>query len=331
MSIKRREITSKEKDIDCNDSKDTKNIAGKSESNIDNLLFYHQIPDWYQDNEFILTGYRPVSKSYNTSVKSIFSCHNETFNIWSHLLFSGPSFLIGCYYLKMFVGNILNLYGESDSSVLKRYTPIAMSFFYLSACSMFFCSSIFHSFMNHSKKMNPKLLCCDYSGIIIMINGGVVTYLYLTFGALLCYKKLAIFYISSNLILSSLGIFVMTNEKYYAPAYRGFRATIFNILGFSVLLPLIHLIIDQMYLTGSKNEDGKLLGFYEVIKMFRLDYLIYQGFLYVLGVAAFVTRYPEKLYRRTFDFIGHSHNILHIFVVLATGVLAIGLEDLKDF
>ena len=115
-----------------------------------NLLTYNEIPAWYQDNEFILTGYRPVSKCYNRSAQSIFSCHNETFNIWSHLLFTAPTLLVGCCYFLQFYQNLFQKttnYSSLNSPnlpILKNYAPWAMAFFYLSASSMFCCSSIFH-------------------------------------------------------------------------------------------------------------------------------------------------------------------------------------------
>ena len=38
-----------------------------------------------QDNDFIRTGYR-VHYAYRTCIASIFRLHNETTNIWTHLL-----------------------------------------------------------------------------------------------------------------------------------------------------------------------------------------------------------------------------------------------------
>lgn len=38
------------------------------------------------DNEFIRSGYRINHHSCCRSFKSLFTCHNETVNVWSHLL-----------------------------------------------------------------------------------------------------------------------------------------------------------------------------------------------------------------------------------------------------
>lgn len=41
---------------------------------------------WVIDNPYLLTGYRINYNSCKKVIKSLFECHNETFNIWSHLL-----------------------------------------------------------------------------------------------------------------------------------------------------------------------------------------------------------------------------------------------------
>lgn len=50
-----------------------------------NLLTFQTIPTYLKDNEFIVTGYRP-HMPFTESFKSLFRLHNETGNIWTHLL-----------------------------------------------------------------------------------------------------------------------------------------------------------------------------------------------------------------------------------------------------
>ncbi len=44
------------------------------------------IPDYLKDNEYIISGYRVNHDSCCKAAKSLFTCHNESVNIWSHLL-----------------------------------------------------------------------------------------------------------------------------------------------------------------------------------------------------------------------------------------------------
>jgi adiponectin receptor len=51
-----------------------------------NLHSSHEVPSWYAHNAFILTGYRPVTKSIPLCLRSLSYLHNETVNIYSNLI-----------------------------------------------------------------------------------------------------------------------------------------------------------------------------------------------------------------------------------------------------
>lgn len=57
------------------------------------LLTFNNIPDFLRDNEYITTGYRANWSLKDTGI-SLFQLHNETFNIWTHLL-GHQSFFFG--------------------------------------------------------------------------------------------------------------------------------------------------------------------------------------------------------------------------------------------
>lgn len=44
------------------------------------------LPEGMIDNEFLLTGYRIGFKGFTNGLRTLFILHNETVNIWSHLL-----------------------------------------------------------------------------------------------------------------------------------------------------------------------------------------------------------------------------------------------------
>lgn len=50
------------------------------------LKHWTQIPGWQQDNEYILSGYRSHTESFIRCIKSLAYIHNETINIYSHLI-----------------------------------------------------------------------------------------------------------------------------------------------------------------------------------------------------------------------------------------------------
>ena len=47
---------------------------------------FHQADKYIRDNEFILTGYRIGYNSVCRVLKTLFLCHNESVNIWTHLV-----------------------------------------------------------------------------------------------------------------------------------------------------------------------------------------------------------------------------------------------------
>lgn len=47
---------------------------------------YEECPDFLKDNEFIKKGYRLNCNTITKALKSLCICHNESINVWSHLL-----------------------------------------------------------------------------------------------------------------------------------------------------------------------------------------------------------------------------------------------------
>ena len=50
------------------------------------LIKWDELEHWRQDNQWIQGSYRKTANSYMRSFASIFQIHNETVNIWSHMI-----------------------------------------------------------------------------------------------------------------------------------------------------------------------------------------------------------------------------------------------------
>jgi adiponectin receptor len=50
------------------------------------LVLWDDLPSWQQDNHYIKSGYRPASGSFYKSFASLGYLHNESVNIYSHLI-----------------------------------------------------------------------------------------------------------------------------------------------------------------------------------------------------------------------------------------------------
>lgn len=136
------------------------------------LLSYDEIPLWYQDNECIRHGYRPVMNDINTCFESWTYLHNETANIYSHLL---PAFLAILGHGFMY-------------EYFSRYYPEATTGDYLIVafhqCTVSLCfglSAFYHTFINHSAHFSKLWARIDYTGIIVLTLGDFVSGIYVGF------------------------------------------------------------------------------------------------------------------------------------------------------
>lgn len=99
------------------------------------LLNYKDIPQWQQENEYILSGYRPTSGSLADSLAGLCYLNNETVSTWSHLL--GCLFFLALpayIYSHVFTGYSSG--GWSDVLVLSIYCLGVAICFALSALSV---------------------------------------------------------------------------------------------------------------------------------------------------------------------------------------------------
>ena len=76
------------------------------EENESNLAVgsFEEAPKFMQDNEYITTGYLLNCTTFKKTFKSLFMCHNETINIWTHI-FGALFFLLLIFYTSIFITN----------------------------------------------------------------------------------------------------------------------------------------------------------------------------------------------------------------------------------
>ncbi|KAJ9412920.1 hypothetical protein FOXG_20872 [Fusarium oxysporum f. sp. lycopersici 4287] len=108
------------------------------------------MPKWFQheSNEGILYGYRDISGPFQASMCSLLYIHNESVNIYTHLIPAVFSFL-GQQYLASRYSGVTGV----------DFTPF--SIFMSTAVTCLSLSAIYHTLMNHSKRVEH--LCRDES------------------------------------------------------------------------------------------------------------------------------------------------------------------------
>lgn len=136
------------------------------------LLSFNDIPEWYQDNEHIRHGYRPVSGSASTSFASWRYVHNESVNIYSHLI-PCIAFFLGEWY-------VLHYLHTHYARVTVAHDLI-FAFFIMTAVVCLGFSSTYHTLINHSHKLERIWLRLDLVGIVLLTLGDFVSGIYMVF------------------------------------------------------------------------------------------------------------------------------------------------------
>lgn len=196
------------------------------------LLHYYQLPFPWRENCYIIRNYRFYS-SHKKSLLSVinwYGWHNETFNIWSHL--------IGAVYMMY-----LAIYTFPKSEVFQSDTvPLSAKcilYVFLAASLKCLLASVFWHTFNGTciLKLRRKFACVDYSGISILITASILT---VEFVSLYEHEIPMFFYMFVSLSLGTVGVFLNCSPKFDSPESRPLRIRFFILLAFMGILSFFH-------------------------------------------------------------------------------------------
>ncbi|OAG42077.1 hypothetical protein AYO21_03812 [Fonsecaea monophora] len=268
------------------------------------LLSFDEMPEWYRRecNPWILHGYRPISGSVHTSFCSWSYIHNESVNIYSHLI-PAVLFLLGEGYIQQHLASRYSRVTGADF--------VAFSIFMLAAVTCLSLSATYHTLMNHSQHVEHLCLRLDMLGVVIFILGDLVLGIYMVFW---CESLPRNIYWAMIGVFGTLTIFMTLHPKYQGSKYRLFRALMFVATGLCGIAPLIH----GLYVFGMSGMMRK-----------AFPYTLAKAACLLSGTAFYATRFPESRYPGKFDLWG-SHAIFHVLVVCAAVVQLMGYLDAFD-
>eukprot|EP00128_Syssomonas_multiformis_P006271 Colp12_sorted_trinity150504_noHs@18781 len=251
------------------------------------LVSYHDLPEWYQDNDFIHHHYRPELNCVKACTKSLLCLHTETINIWTHLLGA-----IGAIGLLVYAFQVrLHSYPWQDQLVFAVYIFSGM------LCWLF--SAIFHTFIPHSQRVFKIVSRLDYTGISVLCTGSFVPMAYYTF---YCHPTHRLVYM---IICTTLGVLTSLAslwDKIDQARYRNLRTAMYVSLGLSGIVPIVHgVILHGLELAQASAAVG---------------WLALMGASYISGSLLYVARIPERFAPGKFDLFGHSHQIFHVLCLV---------------
>lgn len=271
-----------------NYTKSDEKVCAKTSESYDNSKFnwkvvcFEDVPDWLQHNKYLRSYYRPVLPTFELCFWSIFRLHNQTTNIWSHLLGA-----------LLFNFLLMNYFPQYLTSTEDR---LVFSMVCSGVILSFYGSTIFHTFLCHSEKTASFVAKIDYYGVSlhIFVNIMGLTYFtyycqplkmkaFLTFATLICVICLC---------LNALSFFDQNTNF-----CRIFRSIVFFSFAFISIVPQITWFLRYDWQTTS-----------------LIQYMIIMDLFYVLGVILYASRFPECYFVGKCD-IFHSHMWFHILIV----------------
>ena len=248
----------------------------------------------------ILTGYRPAHQPWIYYIKSLFWIHNETVNIWTHLL--SPIF-------SLLLVNRLKEDVDFSSNISSHGLLVSV----VAANGLFIVSTSAHMFRNRSEMTQNILMCLDYSGVGLFLYGQYIM-LYYCSGNELFYKTVGTTF-PTILTICALNVVVchVMARTLYKTGSKGrklLQLSSIALIGFTGHLPLMFRLHDCMMENSCLTESSNLYHAYAFVIFTPLAGLSFSFHL------------PERVFPGKFDIWGHGHQWFHL---AATCTLIAGL------
>eukprot|EP00732_Lithocolla_globosa_P000793 Lithocolla_globosa_v1_NODE_305_length_4584_cov_10.581365.p2 type:complete len:287 gc:universal NODE_305_length_4584_cov_10.581365:953-93(-) len=247
----------------------------------------HNTPEYQLTNPFLIAGFRPFPSTVTECLYSIFTLHNETFNIWSHLLGS----------LFMFRLTYLHLVDPTLAGTRRRF-PALIS---LAAGFVFAISSLAHTLHSHSERVSDFCFMCD--------RGSIAGYIWAcTWCSALGHFRGSKDYprLIRRLYLAFITLLGLASSGAVAGGTLGPPLTVLTFVGQN--LACIAPPIMRLSLAGTRPIERDLI----------ITELLKSTVSAALGGLLFASHWPERQYKGKFDLIGNSHGLMHVCVVLST-------------
>ncbi|PON70400.1 AdipoR/hemolysin-III-related [Parasponia andersonii] len=317
------------------------------------LVSYEELPEYLKDNEYILDHYRcewPLKEMF----LSLFSWHNETLNIWTHLsgflIFAGimaasftgkaelggvlGKFPRGSFPAPLMMTTELNVSNDTtpDSHLRQIPNPSTPTHLHPKPDTTSDPIPIWPWFVFLVGSM-ACLVCSSLSHLLASHSkrfnfffwrldyAGISIMIVSSFFAPIyyafsCNPISRLLYLSSISVLGVLVIITLLSPALSTSRFRSFRATLFLAMGFSGIIPAAHAVFLHW---GSRHI------------MVALTYELAMAVFYGSGAAFYISRMPEKWKPGKFDIAGHSHQIFHVFVVLGALAHSVATLVVLDF
>ncbi|KAM9798358.1 membrane progestin receptor beta [Neosynchiropus ocellatus] len=241
----------------------------------------------------ILSGYRPVHQKWFCYLFSLFQEHNESLNVWTHLL-AVPVVLIRWWV------NAL------DSGYTLDIVSLPLSVFLASALVYVFVSAAAHLFQAHSAQAHYLFFFMDYAAMAAFQYGASLAHFFYTSEPQWRDSHVALIYVPGSAVvawLSCVGCCFAKSwyQRPYPPQRKMFQVIPCAVAYLLDSSPIIHLL-----LTVPWTQEPHLKF-----------HALHVGSM-LISAFFFCTAIPERFFPGRCDIVGQGHQLFHLFVSLST-------------
>jgi len=248
------------------------------------LLHVNEVPEYAQEKD-IKTGYRD-SLDYMGCIGSIFCLHNETVNIWTHLL----GFV---FFFYLMVINLIQPQPHIRDSPDHLATIVQLVTY--QACML--SSSLFHTFLCHSAQVKRTWQELDHACILIAMFG---TYVRIIINHFQCFPLVQLSHLSV--------VFLLFGSIFYIKYSPWTSSTKVSLpLFFSVALYSVAPFGHWIHLSFSIENSN--------VDSLMICWMFFPFLLGAVGVLFYVSHFPESMAPLgQVDICGASHQIWHVLI-----------------
>ncbi|PVH86601.1 HlyIII-domain-containing protein [Cadophora sp. DSE1049] len=193
------------------------------------LLTYEEIQEWSRDNKFIRTGYRPEKPDYKDMLLSLTYVHNETCNIYTHLIGAILVWPVAYIYMRILPEP------QYDNVLPADYVMFIIFFFSCEFCLL--SSATYHLMQPHSHEVEQFWHRMDLTGIAVIIAGTFIAAIYYFF---ICQPAVQILHWVITIVSGSACVALISITKFRTLRWRTLRVVAFFLFGLSAFVPLLH-------------------------------------------------------------------------------------------
>ncbi|XP_037358709.1 membrane progestin receptor gamma isoform X2 [Talpa occidentalis] len=242
----------------------------------------------------ILFGYRHPQSSATACLLSLFQMTNETLNIWTHLL---PFWFFTWRFVTIL--HVTDVWNDSYSWPLLVYMG--------TSCVYPFASSCAHTFSSMSKNARHICYFLDYGAVNLFSLGSAIAYSAYVFPEALVSTTFHDYYLG----LAVLNTIVSTGLSCYSrflEIQKPRLCKVLRIVAFAYpytwdSFPIFY----RLFISPGDNAQSEAALYHQ----WHMAMTLLASFFYSAHL-------PERLAPGCFDYIGHSHQLFHVCVIMAT-------------